>query len=61
MCGFEVIEAGLHSSPLPPGRRKQKQQPCIHRVKCSLACRLNFLYRDYWSLLELLIIVFEVF
>ena len=33
----------------------------MHRVKCSLACRLNFLYRDYWSLLELLIIVFEVF
>ena len=33
----------------------------MHRVKCSLACRLTFLYRGYWSLLELLIIVFEVF
>ena len=33
----------------------------MHRVKCSLACRLTLPYRGYWSLLELLIIVFEVF
>ena len=33
----------------------------MHRVKCSLACRLTFLYRGYWSLLELFIIVSEVF
>ena len=60
MCGFEVIEAGLYSS-LPPLPQEAKPQPCMHRVRCSLACRLTFLYRGYWSLLELLIIVFEVF
>ena len=61
MCGFAVIEADLYIVPPPPGRGKQKQQPCMHRVKRSVACHLTFLYRGYWSLLELLIIVSEFF